>query len=168
VSIVRIVAKELRSRNFARTGEKSDPIDVKYLATGESFDRTDVIYVATGAIFGTIVVMLDIDAEKEGGRGKTGKRGEEVTPLSWVNLSPFPFSALTPVLSIFRYFVIPSSLMNGAIEVIFIPSITSRRQARAGRSSSLDCPSVWYQIWQFVHSPFQQKSPYEIVFSERN
>lgn len=138
VSIVRIGAKELRSRNFARTGEKSDPIDVKYLVTVESFDRTVVIYVATDAIFGTIVVTRDTR-----GNGKR-RRGQ-------FSFSPFPGY---PFL-----FVMPSSLMAGAIEVIVIPSITSRRQARPGLSSFVDCPSVWYQIWQFVHSPFQQKSP---------
>jgi hypothetical protein len=50
-SIVRIVAKGPRGRSFARTGERSDPIDARYLATGGSFDRIVVIYVATGAIF---------------------------------------------------------------------------------------------------------------------
>jgi len=62
VSTVRIDATELRSRNFALTGERSDPIDVKYLATIGSFARTDAIYVATGAIFDTIVVTRNINA----------------------------------------------------------------------------------------------------------
>ena len=61
VSIVRIVAKERRRRNFARTGERSDPIDGRYLVTSASFDKIVATYVATGATFDTIVVMRDID-----------------------------------------------------------------------------------------------------------
>jgi len=94
VSIVRIAAKGLRSRNFARTGEKSDPIDVKYLATGESFDRTDVIYVATGAIFGTIVVMRDIDAEKKGEEVKRGREGKRLHRFHGLTFPPSPFPLL--------------------------------------------------------------------------
>ena len=63
-SIVRIVAKGPRGRNFTRTGRKSDPIDARYLATGGSFDRIVAIYVATGAISGAIGVMRDIDTGK--------------------------------------------------------------------------------------------------------
>jgi hypothetical protein len=78
VSIVRIGAKALRNRNFARTGERSDPIVARYLATGVSFDRIVAIYVATGAISGAIGVTRDIDTRKRG-KGKQGKRvkGEE-------------------------------------------------------------------------------------------
>ena len=161
MSIVRIVAKALRSRNFERTGEKSDPIVARYLVTGVSFDRIIAIYVATGAISGAIGVTRDTDTGKTGKKGKRGKVRRKLFPFLLFPSSLFPSYP-------FRYFVIPSSLMNGAIEVIVIPSITSKRQARPGLSSTLDCPSVWYQIWQFVQSPFQQKSPYEIVFSERN
>ena len=77
VSIGKIDAKELRSRSFALTGEKSDPIDVKYLATIASFDRTDVSYVATGAIFGTIVVTRDTRNGGKGEKGQKGKKGRE-------------------------------------------------------------------------------------------
>jgi hypothetical protein len=66
VSIVRIVAKELRSRNFVRTCERSDPIDTRYLVTGVSFDRIVAIYVATGAISGAIGVTRDIDTGVKG------------------------------------------------------------------------------------------------------
>jgi hypothetical protein len=82
VSSVRIGAKERRSRNFSRTGEKSDPIDVKYLVTVESFDRIVVIYVATAAIFGTIVVTRDT---RDRGKGKRG-RGQFPFPLSLLPL----------------------------------------------------------------------------------
>ena len=68
-SIVRIVAKGLRSRNFARTGEKSDPIDARYLATGGTFDRIVAIYVATGAISRAIGVTRDTETGVKGGRG---------------------------------------------------------------------------------------------------
>jgi hypothetical protein len=88
VSIVRIGAKELRRRNFARTGEKSDPIDVKYLVTVESFDRTVVICVATGAISGMIVVTRDT---RNRGPGKKGKRQ---IPLSLSQLPLFVCDAL--------------------------------------------------------------------------
>ena len=60
-SIVRIVAKGLRSRNFVQTGAKSDPIDAKYLVTGVSFDRIVAIYAVTGAISGAIGVTPDTD-----------------------------------------------------------------------------------------------------------
>ena len=66
MSIVRIVAKALRSRNFVRTGEKSDPIVVRYLVTGVSFDRIVAIYVATGAISAAIGVTRDTKTEKGG------------------------------------------------------------------------------------------------------
>ena len=78
VSIVRIGAKEPRSRNFARIGERSDPINVKYLVTVESFDRTVVTCVAIGAIFDTIVVTRDT---------RDMARGKRLIPL-------FPFSLL--------------------------------------------------------------------------
>jgi hypothetical protein len=66
VSIVRIVAKALRSRNFARTGERSDPIVARYLVTGVSFDRIVAIYVATGAISGAIGVTRDTEKRERG------------------------------------------------------------------------------------------------------
>lgn len=81
VSIVRIGAKELRSRNFVRTGEKSDPIDVKYLVTVESSDRIVAIYVATAAIFGTIVVTRDT---RDMGKGE-----EANFPLPLFPVTPF-------------------------------------------------------------------------------
>jgi hypothetical protein len=71
-SIVRIVGKGPRSRNFARTAKKSDQIDAKFLATGERFDRTAGIYVATGAISGAIDVTRDTDTGKRG-KGKRGR-----------------------------------------------------------------------------------------------
>lgn len=66
MSIVRIVAKERRSRNFARTGEKSDPIDGRYLVTGASFERTIAIYAGTGATSDATVVTRDIDTGERG------------------------------------------------------------------------------------------------------
>jgi hypothetical protein len=68
MSIVRIVVKGLRSRNFARTGERSDPIVARYLVTGVSFDRTVAIYVATGAISGGIDVTRDTEKRGIGNR----------------------------------------------------------------------------------------------------
>jgi hypothetical protein len=53
-SIDRIAAKELHSRNFARTDGKSGPIDARCLVTGVSCDRIIAIYVATAEIFGVI------------------------------------------------------------------------------------------------------------------
>jgi hypothetical protein len=76
VSIVRIGTKGPRSRNFARTGEKSDPIDERYLVTGASFDRTIAIYAGTGATSDAIVVTRDIDNGVKG-KGKRGKGGTE-------------------------------------------------------------------------------------------
>jgi len=75
-SIVRIVAKGPRGRNFTRTGRKSDPTDARYLATGGSFDRIGAIYVATGAISDAIGVTRDTETGVKRGRGEEGN-GEE-------------------------------------------------------------------------------------------
>src|SRR6266478_5344522 len=56
------------------------------------------------------------------------------------------------------YLVMPLSLMNGLMAVITISSITSTRQERTGLSFSFGWSLVWYQTWQLVQSPFQQKS----------
>lgn len=112
-----------------QTGAKSDPIDAKYLVTGVSFGRIVAIYVATGAISGAIGMTRDTESKKRG-KGAKGKRvkGEEGKGTTF---SPVPLFPSYPSL-----FVIPSSLMNGVTEVIVIPSITSRRQARPGLSST--------------------------------
>lgn len=89
-SIVKIVEKELRSRNFARTGERSDPIDVKCLATGASFDRTVAIFVATGAIFGTIAVTHDTRSRARRERVKGERVSGKRSPFTLFPVPPLP------------------------------------------------------------------------------
>ena len=126
-SIGRIGAKELRGRNSALTVANSELIYAKCAATGRSCDRIVAIYAATVVIFAETGAMR---AGDKGVRGKRGERGRESEfrnmPLVRFPRSPFP---LLPF-----HFVIPSSLMKGLMQVTCIPSITSRRQARAGLS----------------------------------
>jgi hypothetical protein len=58
VNIERIGARGLRSRSFARTVAKSEPIATKCAVTGMSFVRIDAICEATFAISGVTAAML--------------------------------------------------------------------------------------------------------------
>jgi len=98
VSIVRIVAKGPRSRNFVQTGAKSDPIDAKYLVTGVSFDGIVAIYVATGAISGAIGVTRGTDTSKRvKGKGEGVKGEEKEIPFPRSPFPLLPFLVRNPV-----------------------------------------------------------------------
>jgi hypothetical protein len=66
-SIGRIGAKELRSRNYARTVAKSELIYARCAATGMSYARIGAIYAAT------VVTFAEIGAMRAGTRTKIGQ-----------------------------------------------------------------------------------------------
>ena len=66
----------------------------------------------------------------------------------------------------FLYLLMPCSFICGLSFVITIPSETFVWHERVVRSAN-SLPFMRYQIWQLLQSPFQQKSPKEIVSIER-
>ncbi|HEV7743541.1 MAG TPA: hypothetical protein VGO56_00975 [Pyrinomonadaceae bacterium] len=69
----RTAVTEHRNKSCARTGARSDPIDVKFLVIVENSDRIIAICAATGAISGATAGTLD--TKKPRGKGTKGKRG---------------------------------------------------------------------------------------------
>ena len=89
-------------------------------------------------------------------------------PCCWVRIrscrSPHSVHAVSA-----DYFpVIPSIWRYAANRIITIASITVIRQESAVLSRSNGSSASLYQIWQLAQSPFQQKSPIEMVLIERN